>query len=257
MLIIDSHCHLDDESFDQDRKEILDKIKQNNVNIICSGYTLETSKKAIKIANENINIFATIGISPNDIAKDKEKIYLELEKLEEIAKKEHKVVGIGEIGLDYHWEKNNKEFQKDIFIRQIEIANRLDMPIAIHSREAYKDTIEVLRKHPVNKKGVFHCCEHNMELIREALEIGFYISFAGPITFKNAKHANDIIQMVPNDKFLIETDSPYLSPEPIRGRRNDPTNVIYVAKKVAEIKRKTLEEVAELAFNNTKKLYNF
>lgn len=257
MLIIDSHCHLNDESFDKDRIQTLQKIRDNNMNIICSGYNLETSKEAVNIANNNENVFATIGVSPNDISEDKEKMYSILEDIEKIAKEENKVIGIGEIGLDYHWQKDNKEIQKDLFIKQIEIANRLNMPIAIHCREAYKDTIEVLRKNPVEQKGVFHCCEQNMELIREALEVGFYISFAGPITFKNAKNADQIIKMVPNDKFLIETDSPYLSPEPMRGRRNDPTNVIYVAKKIADIKNLPLEKVVELAFENTKKLYKF
>ena len=255
MIIMDSHCHLDDEKFNEDRKKILEKIKQNDMYVICSGYSLETSKKAVEIANQNENIFATVGISPNDVFENKEEMYLQLEEIEKIAKEQKKVIGIGEIGLDYYWKKNNKDIQKEFFIKQIEIANRLMLPIAIHSREAYKDIIEILKQNPVKQKGVFHCCEHNMELIREALEINFYISFAGPITFKNAKHANDIISMVPNDKFLIETDSPYLSPEPRRGKRNDPTNVIFVAKKIAETKKVSLEEIAKYSFENAKKLY--
>ena len=141
------------------------------------------------------------------------------------------------------------------FIEQIKIANELDLPIVIHTREAVMDTLQILKENPVKNKGMFHCCPLNRELVKEGLKLDFYISFCGPVTFKNSKNANEIIDMVPNDKMLIETDSPYLSPEPLRGRRNDPRNVRYTAQKVADVKQISVEEVSEITYNNAKKLF--
>ena len=160
------------------------------------------------------------GISPNDIEDfSKEKLM----QIEEIAKDE-KIVAIGEIGLDYYWNKENKELQKELFIKQIEIANRLNLPIVIHTRDAAVDTIQILKEYPVNNKGIFHCCPLNQELIKSGLELGFYISFSGNITFKNAK-SDVVVPLVPMNRLLIETDSPYLTPEPFRGTRNDSSKV--------------------------------
>lgn len=180
-----------------------------------------------------------------------------LKKLEDIItrKENDKIVGIGEIGLDYYWNKENKEIQKQAFIMQIELANRLNLPITIHTREAVSDTLEILKQHPVQQKGVFHCCPLNRELVKEALKLGFYISFAGPVTFKNSKNAQEIAEMVPNDRMLIETDSPYLAPEPVRGTRNDSRNVRYIAEKIANIKSLSTEEIAEITYQNTLKIF--
>lgn len=188
------------------------------------------------------------GISPNDIEK------IDYDIIMDLAKKE-RVVGIGEIGLDYYWNKENKEEQKDVFIKQIQIANKLNMPIVIHTREAVMDTIEILKNNPVNKKGIFHCCPLNVELIKEGLKLGFYISFSGIVTFKNSKNANKCIEMVPTDRILIETDSPYLTPEPFRGKRNTPENVKYVAEKIAEVKKLKLEDVEKFTYENTYKIF--
>ncbi len=166
-----------------------------------------------------------------------------------------KIVAVGEIGLDYYWNKENKEIQKQMFKKQIELANTYNLPIAIHTREAVQDTIEILKQNEVTRKGVFHCCPLNRELVKEALKLGFTISFAGPITFKNAKNAQEIVTMVPNDKMLIETDSPYLAPEPKRGTRNDSRNVKLVAEKIAEFKEIPLEEVAKITYENAIKLF--
>lgn len=165
------------------------------------------------------------------------------------------MVAIGEIGLDYYWNKENKDLQKEVFISQIEIANKLNLPIVIHTREAVYDTLEILKNNNCNKKGIFHCCPFNVDLVREGLKLGFYISFAGPTTFKNSKNAPEIIKMVPLDKMLIETDSPYLSPEPFRGKRNDSRNVKYIAQKIAEVKQIPLEEVAKATYNNAEKIF--
>ena len=182
MDFFDSHAHYNDEYFKDKKDELIPKMYKDEItNIVCAGYNLAGSKEAIEIANKYPHIFATCGISPNDIEEQVEK---DIEEIENLAKNK-KVVAIGEIGLDYYWNKDNKELQKQVFIKQIELANRLNLPIVIHTREAVMDTLEILKTHPVNKKGVFHCCPLNQELIKEGLKLGFYISFAGPVTFKN------------------------------------------------------------------------
>ena len=257
MKLFDSHAHLDDEKFNEDRDQVIQKVHKEGVEkFISAGYSLAGSKAAIELAKTYEFIYATCGISPNDIPQTEEKLWKMLDEIKRLAKINSKVVAIGEIGLDYYWNKENKELQKTAFIKQIELANELELPIVIHTREAVMDTIQILKTHEVLKKGVFHCCPLNRQLVSDALNLGFYISFAGPVTFKNSKNANEIIEMVPNDKMLIETDSPYLSPEPLRGRRNEPINVKYVAKKVAEVKELPFEEVERITYENAKKIFN-
>ena len=171
--------------------------------------------------------------------------------------KKSKIVAIGEIGLDYYWEKDEqmRELQRETFVKQIQLANKLELPIVIHTRDAIMDTLEILKQNSVNKKGVFHCCPQNRELIKEGLKLGFYISFAGPITFKNSKNADEMINLVPNDRILIETDSPYLAPEPVRGTRNDPRNVRFIAQKIANAKNISIEEVANMTMQNMKNIF--
>ena len=253
MELLDSHAHYNDEKFDDDRDTIIKEAYNSGITtIINAGYSLESSKKAIEIANQYKFMYATVGVSPNDI-EDLKGNYIE--DIEELAKS-YKVVAIGEIGLDYYWNKENKEKQKEIFMEQIKLANKLDLPIVIHTREAVMDTIDILKKIECKKRGVFHCCPLNRELVKEALKLGFYISFAGPVTFKNSKNAEEIVNLVPIEKILIETDSPYLSPEPVRGRRNDSQNVKYIAQKIADIKGLTIEEVAKQMHKNIEKIFN-
>ena len=281
MKLFDSHAHLDDSKFDEDREQVIQTcLKENNSKFVTIGYSLKSSKEAIELAKK-YNLYATVGISPNDIPQTEEELLKELEQIEQLIKKEistntlsndleqnlreqnekeqstkkQYLLAIGEIGLDYYWNKENKELQKQAFIKQIEMANKYNLPITIHTREAVNDTLEILKTNNVNNKGIFHCCPHNRELVKEALKLGFYISFAGPVTFKNAKNADEIIQMVPDDKMLIETDSPYLSPEPERGKRNNPTKVKYIAQKIAQVKNLTLEEVANKTLENAKQIY--
>ncbi len=293
--LFDSHSHLDDEKFNNDREKIIEQIKKSGVtNFITAGYSLEGSKKAVKLAEKYQFIYATCGISPNDIPytqngdklwkeiaeikqiieihnnheENEEKLKMTTKEKQEINKienqsynkqdiKTRKIVAIGEIGLDYYWEKDEKkrELQKKAFIKQIDLANELNLPIVIHTRDAIMDTLDILKQNEVNKKGVFHCCPQNRELIKEALKLGFYISFAGPITFKSSKNADELINLVPNERILIETDSPYLSPEPVRGTRNDPRNVKYVAEKIAKAKKMTIEEVAKITKDNAYKIF--
>ena len=253
MELLDSHAHYNDEKFDDDRDTIIKEAYNSGITtIINAGYSLESSKKAIEIANQYEFMYATVGVSPNDI-EDLKGNYIE--DIEELAKS-HKVVAIGEIGLDYYWNKENKEKQKEIFMEQIKLANKLELPIVIHTREAVMDTIDILKKIECKKRGVFHCCPLNRELVKEALKLGFYISFAGPVTFKNSKNTAEIINLVPIERILIETDSPYLSPEPVRGTRNDSRNVKYIAQKIADIKGLTIEEVAKQMHKNIEKIFN-
>ena len=252
MELFDTHSHYNDEKFNQDREEIIKQTYESGITkFVCAGYNLESSREAIEIANKYEYIYSICGISPNDLDDYSEE---NIQKIKELAKNK-KNVAIGEIGLDYYWNKENKETQKQAFIDQINLANELNLPIVIHSRDAVQDTIDLLKEHPVKQKGIFHCVQLNKFLIEEGLKLGFYISFAGPITFKNSKNATEIVGLVPNDKILIETDSPYLAPEPVRGTRNDSRNVKYVAEKIAEIKGLDVEQIARITYNNAKKIF--
>ena len=158
-------------------------------------------------------------------------------------------------GANTNKKKENANLQKQVFIDQINLANKLNLPIVIHTRDAIFDTLEILKQNKVLKKGIFHCCPQNIDLVKEGLKLGFYISFAGPITFKNSKNADEIINLVPLDKMLIETDSPYLSPEPVRGTRNNSSNVKYMAEKIAKVKNISVEEIAKITYQNAEKIF--
>ena len=278
MELFDTHAHYNDEKFDNDRKQIIQDIYNSNVTMLVNaGYSVESSIKAIEIAKDYDWMFNIVGVSPNDIAESIDEIDKQISSIEELVKKDQnivedvesdtakflnivnnnrKIVAIGEIGLDYYWNKENKDMQRYAFIKQIELANRYNLPIVIHTREAVDDTIDILKnKIEVTKKGIFHCCPLNRELVKQGLKMGFYISFAGPVTFKNSKNANEIIQMVPLDKMVIETDSPYLAPEPHRGTRNDSRNVRYIAEKIANVKETSLEDIAKITYQNAMNIF--
>ena len=290
MEFFDSHSHYNDERFNEDREQIIKETYEDGITkIVCAGYDIPSSKLSIELSKKYEFIYSIIGISPNDVPESETQIDSEIEKVKEMLVEEtkalhqneklqleknsqtkqelqieksmplksKKIVAIGEIGLDYYWNKENKEIQKEMFIKQIELANEYNLPIVIHTREAVDDTIDILKnKCKVNKAGIFHCCPLNRELVKQALNLGFYISFAGPITFKNSKNAEEIVKMVPTDKMLIETDSPYLAPEPKRGTRNDCRNVKYIAQKIAEYKNIELEKVAKITYENACRIFN-
>ena len=260
MNLFDSHAHYNDEKFDNDRKEIIEQTLKNGVsNFIVAGYNIESSKKALDIVKEYEGLYSIVGISPNDIENIKEDkdINTNILEIEKIIKTDEnrKIVAVGEIGLDYYWNKENKELQKIIFKKQIELANKYNLPIVIHTRDAINDTLEIIKNNEVKNRGIFHCCPLNREVVKEALKLGYYISLSGVVTFKNAKNANEIIEMIPEKRILIETDSPYLAPEPVRGTRNNCMNVKYVAEKIGKIKNKTLEEIADITNKNTKTIF--
>ena len=259
MELFDSHAHYNDEKFAQDRAEVLHEIYKSGVTkLINAGYSLESSKLALEIAKQYDWIYTISGISPNDIPDNENELEKQINELKEFIiseKGSKKIVAIGEIGLDYYWNKENSGLQQKAFKKQIQLANEQDLPIVIHTREAVMDTISILKENEPIQKGIFHCCPLNRELVKEALKLGFYISFAGPVTFKNSKNANEIIQMVPLDRILIETDSPYLSPEPNRGKRNDSRNVKYIAGKIAEVKEMSLDDIAKATYDNACKIF--
>ena len=263
--LFDSHSHYNDEKFTENLQELIQKTYEAGITKwICAGYSVESSKKAVEIAKQNKPIYAICGISPNDVPQEEkqgvknieEEIKKQISEIEQLLKQDKKIVAVGEIGLDYYWNKENKQIQKEIFQKQIQLANKYQLPIVIHTREAVEDTIEMIKQNPVNKKGIFHCCPMNQELIKEALKLEYYISFAGPVTFKNAKNAEQIVKMVPLEKMLIETDSPYLAPEPVRGTKNNSINVKYIAQKIADFKQISLQEVAKVTYQNAEKIFN-
>lgn len=219
---LDSHCHLNDDAFNDDVNDVLNNMLEKGVTrCMLVSCTPDDYLKGLKINHPNIQIKRAIGVYPE---------YTNLSEAEynEYLKYANEADAIGEIGLDYHWYKDTKEEQKALFIKQIELANKLNKPIIVHARDATQDNFNILKAHPC--KGVIHCYSSSAEMAKELVKLGYYISIAGPITWKNARELLEVIKVVPIDKLLIETDSPYLTPTPNRGKRNDPTNVIYVGK---------------------------
>ena len=256
MQFFDTHAHYDDEKFDNDREEVLNKIYNAGVTrCIDVGCNVDTSKKAIELAKKYDFIYAICGIHPSEVPQTEGELWKTINQIKDLVTKNNKVLAIGEIGLDYHYEGFDKNMQKRAFIEQIELANALNLPISIHTRDAIDDTIEIIRNYKLNKNGVLHCCPFNRELVKHGIENGYYIAFGGTCTFKNSKNAREIVNMVPEDKILIETDCPYLAPEPHRGTRNDSSNLKYVVEKIAEFKNLTPEKVAEMTYNNANILF--
>jgi len=252
MNYLDSHCHINDlESYKDDLNEVLEKMVSNNV-LKCLIVSLnpEEYKVASSISHPKIKFKKSLGIYPEDINKYSDE---ELNKFYKIMS-EDDCSAIGEIGLDYHWCPDTKEEQKKWFIKQIEIANKLNKPIIVHSRDAIQDTYDILKAHPA--KGVIHCYSASADMAKEFVKLGYYISIAGTCTWKNAKAPLEVIRVVPLDKLLIETDSPYLTPVPNRGKRNDPSNVIYVGQKIMEIKGISEEELTRQININYETLFS-
>lgn len=252
----DTHVHYDDEKFDLDRNDVIKKIYSSGVTkCINVGCNVETSKKSIEIARKNEFIYAMCGIHPSEIPQTDEELWKTIAQIKDLATSSLKVIAIGEIGLDYHWRNDNKEIQIQGFKAQIDLANELNLPVTIHTRDAIDDTINIIRSVSFKKNAVLHCCPFNYELVRHGLDKGLYIAFGGTSTFKNSKNANEIVNMVPLDKMLIETDSPYLSPEPFRGTRNDSSNLKYIVQKLADYKNISLDQMAKITYCNAERLY--
>ena len=241
-MLFDTHAHYDDERFDEDRDALLASMPENNVGLILNpGCDVETSRKAVSYANRYPFVYAAVGLHPENIEAGWTDALAEIRRL---AKSEPRVRAIGEIGLDYYWEKDERARarQQVVFARQMELARELKMPVIVHDRDAHADCLEITRRYP-DVTGVYHCYAGHVEMARELLERGYYLSFTGVITFKNAKKAVEVIREVPIERLMIETDSPYMAPEPHRGTRNDSSNLSYVAARIAEIKGVSVQEV--------------
>ena len=247
-LIFDSHAHYDDKKFDGIRDSLLESLPAHGVcGVINCGCDTESSKKALALAEKYGYIYAAAGIHPENIGGG---TIAEIEMLAQ----HKKCVAIGEIGLDYYWVSDNKEEQKALFEEQLILANRLKLPIIVHDREAHADTLELLKKH--RPKGVVHSFSGSPETAREILNIGMYIGIGGVITFKNARRLPEVVEMLPEDRFLLETDAPYLTPVPYRSEINHSAMIYFTAKKIAELRNTTLESVLNSARKNAEKLFN-
>jgi TatD DNase family protein len=250
-MYFDTHAHYDDESFDADRCELLAALPEHGVGLVLiPGCDLKSSECALSLAQRFAHVWAAVGVHPGDLAGFREG---DLERIDALAG-ESKCRAIGEIGLDYYWDDSRKEEQKRLFRRQIELALRHDLPVIVHDREAHGDSLEIISDYPA-LRGVFHCFSGSPEMARELVKRGWYLGFDGPVTYKNAKKAPEVLAACPMDRLLLETDSPYLSPVPLRGKRNDSRNLHLIAEKIAEIKGCTQEEIEAASTENGKRLF--
>lgn len=253
--MIDSHCHINDKVFLKREKEYIDNANKVGVDkFLVVGCDLTMSKKAVEIANSFEGCFAAIGIHPSDSKNAGKNDLIEIEKL--LSNK--KVAAIGEIGLDYYWDKeeNIKKQQKEYFIKQIELANKYNLPISIHCRDAYEDCLNILKQHPVNKGGVMHCYGGSKEMMKEFNKLGFYIGVGGTVTFKNAVKIKEVVQVVPSNMYLLETDAPYLAPTPHRGEENQSKYITLIRDQIALLRSCPAKQVEEETNNNFKRLFN-
>ena len=255
MKYLDSHCHINDDDLYPIRNEVISRAREAGVGyILVIGWDVESSKKAISIAHEFEDVYAAVGIHPENLEGINEQSLLEIEELA----KDEKVVAIGEIGLDYHWFKDPKdhENQKTWFIKQIELANKVHLPISIHTREAIGDLLEILKNHPLERSGVLHCYSGSPESLKEFAKLGFYFGFDGPITYKNAKEPKESVIACPIDKILTETDSPYLPPVPHRGERNESSYIPLILAQMAALKEVDESSMAEQVKENFERLFS-
>lgn len=251
-MIFDTHAHYDDKAFEEDRNLLLPSLFSNGVGfIIDPGCTVESSKKAMELSEKYEQMFFAAGIHPEELADFSP---ADLDEIRALAA-HPKCVAIGEIGLDYYWDKSNREKQIEVFKSQLQLAVQMGKPVIIHDREAHGDSMEIIREFP-EAKGVFHCFSGSAEMAEELLKRGWYLGFDGPVTYKNARKTVEVLEITPPDRILIETDSPYMSPVPMRGKRNDSGNLRYVIEKIAEIKNMSPGEIEQITEDNAKKLFH-
>lgn len=243
----DTHVHLNSEQY-ENVEEIIKNALDNNVNkMVVVGYDLKSSLKAIEIASKYSFVYAAIGMHPSEIKKMEKD---DLNKIEELLINK-KVVAIGEIGLDYHWDKDNKEEQKEVFIKQIKWANKYNLPIIIHSRDAAEDTYNILKENKnYYKKGIMHCYSYSLEIAKEFIKLNFMLAFGGTLTFLNSKQNKEVVKEIALKYLLTETDAPYLTPHPYRGQRNEPKYIPLIVEEISKIKEKNKEEVSQILYNN-------
>lgn len=251
-MIFDTHSHYEDKKFAQDRAEILSGLAEHNVEMVVNvGSDMETSRQTLELTCQYPHVFGAIGVHPSETGELTE---ADMEWLLQHAR-EPKVVAIGEIGLDYYWDEPDRQTQKMWFVRQLEVARQAHLPVIIHSRDAAEDTMNIMREHGADIGGVIHCYSYSPEMAAEYVKMGYYIGVGGVVTFKNAKKLVETVKAIPMERIVLETDCPYMAPEPERGSRNDSTKLRYVAQKIAELRGMTAEEVIRITRENALCMY--
>lgn len=259
-MIIDTHSHYDDPAFDIDRDELLHNLRENNIELVINASAdLKGCSDTISLCDKYEDVYGMIGIHPDGLSELDDS---SIPRLTEMIKSNaiyngKKIVAVGEIGLDYHYDDVPKELQIEWFHKQLQMAKEVKLPVNIHSREAAKDTFDILKEHNTEELGgIIHCYSYSVDMAREYLKLGYYFGIGGVLTFKNAKKLVEVVEYLPLDAIVLETDSPYLSPVPLRGERNDSRNLIHVAQKIAELKGISYEQVLEQTSANAKKVYS-
>ena len=253
MMIFDTHAHYDDEQFDEDREELLASMQAYGVEAVTNiGASLASSQNTIELTKKYPFVYGAIGVHPNEVDELNEDGIAWLKENSALPK----IVAVGEIGLDYYWDEPGREVQKKWFLRQLELAREVKLPVVIHSRDAAKDTLDIMKSfHAENLGGVIHCFSYTKEMAREYLNMGFYLGIGGVVTFENAKKLKEVVEYMPMEQMVLETDCPYLSPVPNRGKRNSSLNLPYVVEEVARLKEISVDEVIEITNRNAKTMY--
>lgn len=252
-MIFDTHAHYDDKQFDEDRDILLSSMHNNNVGTIINvGASLDGCRASVALAAQYNFIYAAVGVHPDEVGGLNEDF---LQWMRHTAQTDPKVVSIGEIGLDYHWDVEPRKIQKQWFLRQMELAKELSLPIIVHSRDAAKDTFDMIAEYGRGLQGVIHCYSYSSEMAKEYVKLGYHIGLGGVVTFKNAKKAKETAAVIPLERILLETDAPYMAPTPFRGKRNNSILIDYVAEEIAKIKGLSKEEVITVTEKNAKKLF--
>lgn len=251
-MIIDTHAHYDDEQFDIDREELLSSLEAGGISaVVNASASVHSWDKILELTKKYPFVYGMIGVHPDEIGELDEVRFARMEKLVS----EPKIVAVGEIGLDYYWDKESHEQQKEWFIRQLNLAREKNLPVNIHSREAAADTFEILKEYGQGLKAIIHCYSYSKEMALEYVKMGYLIGVGGVVTFKNAKKLKEVVQAVPMEQIVLETDCPYLAPTPYRGKRNSSLYLPYVAEAIAELKGMTAEEVIEKTEENARRFY--
>ena len=252
-MIFESHAHYDSRKFDEDREELLNSMQENGVGtIINAGATWKSVTTGLELANQYPFVYAALGLHPDEVGNLNEERF---EILKAECQKE-KVVAVGEIGLDYYWDNESHDIQKKWFIRQLELARELDLPVIIHSRDAAEDTLKIMKEHAQGMRGVIHCFSYSKEMAEEYVKLGFHIGVGGVVTFKNGKKLKEVVEAIPIERILLETDSPYLAPEPHRGKRNSSLYLPHIAQMIADLKGLTYDEVVAQTERNSRELFH-
>lgn len=253
MLIFDTHAHYDDDAFDEDRDQLLNSLAENNVEAVVNvGASIQSTRNTLDLIKKYPFVYGTVGVHPSETGELNDHL---LDWLGHVAGGE-RIVAIGEIGLDYHWDEPERDVQKHWFIRQMALAREKGLPVVIHSRDAAQDTLDIMKaEHAEDLGGVIHCFSYGVEMAREYLEMGFFLGIGGVVTFQNAKKLKEVVEYMPMDRLVLETDCPYLSPVPNRGKRNSSLNLTYVVETISQIKQITPEDVVAITNYNAKKMY--